>query len=51
MLTVVSTRRKENLELPGLVVSPPVGPGPLEDDLGWAEGLRMTFEARTLELH
>ncbi len=48
VLTVVSTERKENLELPGLVIAPRLGPGPLNDDLGWAEGLHLTSEARTL---
>jgi hypothetical protein len=48
VLTVVSNERKEPLELPGLVVAPRPGPGPLDDDLGWAEGLHLTSEARTL---
>jgi hypothetical protein len=48
VLTVVSTQRKERVELPGLVIAPRTGPGPLADDLGWAEGLRITSEARTL---
>lgn len=48
VLTVVSNERKEPLELPGLVIAPRPGPGPLADDLGWAEGLRLTSEARTL---
>jgi hypothetical protein len=48
LLTVVSNERKEDLVLPGLVVSPRPGPGPLDDDPGWAGGLRLTSEARTL---
>lgn len=48
VLTVVSNERKEPLELPGLVIAPRPGPGPLDDDLGWAEGLHLTSEARTL---
>ena len=48
VLTVVTSQRKEDLALPGLVISPRVGPGPLEDDLGWAAGLRMSSDDRTL---
>lgn len=48
VLTVVSSERKEALVLPGLVVSPRSGPRALEDDLDWAEGLRLTSDARTL---
>ncbi|MGH9186006.1 MAG: hypothetical protein ACRD0U_09360 [Acidimicrobiales bacterium] len=48
VLTVVSNDGKELLGLPGLVVAPRPGPGSLADDLGWAEGLRLTSEARTL---
>ncbi len=48
VLTVVSNRRKEDVVLPGLVLSPRPGPGPLEDDLRWAEGLRLSSDARTL---
>lgn len=48
LLTVVSNLRKEPLELPGLVVVPRRGPGPLPDDLPWAAGLRVTSDARTL---
>lgn len=48
VLTVVSTERKEDLVLPGLVISPRLGPGPLDDDLGWAAGLHMTSDDRTL---
>ncbi|MGH9138280.1 MAG: Fic family protein [Acidimicrobiales bacterium] len=48
VLTVVSNERKEDLTLPGLVISPRTGPGPLDDDLGWAEGLRLSSDARTL---
>jgi hypothetical protein len=48
VLTVVSTQRKENLVLPGLVIAPRPGPGPLSDDLDWAAGLHITADARTL---
>jgi hypothetical protein len=48
VLTVVSNERKEDLTLPGLVIAPRTGPGPLDDDLGWAEGLRLSSDARTL---
>ena len=48
VLTIVSSERKEDLSLPGLVVAPRPGPGPLDDDLGWAEGLGLTSEPRTL---
>ena len=47
-LTVVSNERKAPLELPGLVVVPRPGPGPLADDLPWAAGLHLTSDARTL---
>ena len=48
VLTVVSNERREDLLLPGLVVAPRVGPAALEDELSWAEGLRLTSDARTL---
>lgn len=48
VLTVVSSQRAANLDLPGLVVAPRPGPGPLADDLPWASGLRLTSDARTL---
>jgi hypothetical protein len=48
VLTVVSNQRKEDLVLPGLVVAPRSGPGPLADDLEWAEGLHLSSDARTL---
>jgi len=48
VLTVVSSERKEDLVLPGLVIAPRVGPGPLADDLRWAAGLHMTSDSRTL---
>ena len=48
VLTVVSKSRKEDLVLPGLVVSPRPGPGPLVDDPNWAAGLHITSDARTL---
>jgi len=47
-LTIVSGERKEDLVLPGLVISPRRGPGRLDDDLDWAGGLHMTSDARTL---
>ena len=47
VLTVISNERKEDLLLPGLVIAPRTGPGPLEDDLQWAEGLRLSSDART----
>lgn len=48
VLTVVSNKRREPLLLPGLVVLPRPGPGPLADDLPWAAGLHLTSDARTL---
>lgn len=48
VLTIVSSERKEDVVLPGLVIAPRPGPGPLADDLGWAEGLHLTSDARTL---
>ena len=48
VLTVLSNQRKEEVVLPGLVISPRSGPGPLDDDLGWAAGLRLTSDPRTL---
>ncbi len=48
VLTILSNRRKEDLVLPGLIISPRPGPGPLADDLGWAAGLHVTSDARTL---
>ena len=48
VLTVVSDERREDLALPGLVVAPRPGPPPLVDDLGWAAGLHITSDARTL---
>lgn len=47
VLTVVSNQRKGDLVLPGLVIAPRTGLGPLDDDLEWAEGLRLTSDART----
>lgn len=47
-LFVVSRQRARPLTLPGLVVVPRPGPGPLLGDLQWAGGLRITSEARTL---
>ncbi|MGH9041311.1 MAG: Fic family protein [Acidimicrobiia bacterium] len=48
VLTVVSSERKEVVVLPGLVIAPRPGPGPLADDLRWAEGLHISSEARIL---
>ncbi len=48
VLTVVSNQRKEALDLPGLVIAPRPGPGPLADDMGWAADLHITSDARTL---
>ena len=48
VLTIVSGMRSEDLVLPGLVVAPRSGPGALEDDREWAEGLRLSSDARTL---
>jgi len=48
VLTVVSNDRKEAIRLPGMTVAPRSGPGPLADDLGWAAGLHITSDARTL---
>lgn len=47
-LFVVSSQRTRPLRLPGLVVVPRPGSGPLTGDLPWAGGLRITGEARTL---
>jgi hypothetical protein len=48
VLTVISNERAEDVNLPGLIVAPRPGPGPLDDDNGWPEGLRLTSDARTL---
>jgi Fic/DOC family len=48
VLTVISNERKEDITLPGLIVAPRAGPGPLDDDNIWPEGLRLTSDARTL---
>lgn len=48
LLTVISNGRTEDVALPGLIVAPRPGPGPLDDDNVWAEGLRLTSDARTL---
>lgn len=48
VLTVVSNERKGDVTLPGLIVAPRPGPGPVEDDGTWPEGLRLTSDARTL---
>ncbi|MDQ3681136.1 MAG: Fic family protein [Actinomycetota bacterium] len=48
VLTVISNERREDVTLPGLTVAPRPGPGPLDDDGNWPEGLRLTSDARTL---
>ncbi|MEX2548577.1 MAG: Fic family protein [Chloroflexota bacterium] len=48
VLTVISNERKEDVTLPGLIVAPRPGPGPLVDDSTWPEGLRLTSDSRTL---
>lgn len=48
VLFVVSNERSEPVELPGLIVAPRRGVGPLPDDPPWAEGLRMASLARAL---
>lgn len=48
VLTVVSNERSEDVKLPGLVVAPRPGPGPLTDDNDWPHGLHLTSDARTL---
>ena len=48
VLTVVSNERKGDVTLPGLIVAPRPGPGPVEDDGTWPKGLRLTSDARTL---
>ena len=48
VLTVVSNERTEDVTLPGLIVAPRPGPGPLGDDNTWPEGLHLTSDARTL---
>lgn len=48
VLSVVSAVRRTPLALPGLTFAPRAGPGPLPDDPPWAEGLRMSSDARTL---
>jgi hypothetical protein len=48
VLTVVSNERTEDVNLPGLIVAPRRGVGPLGDDNDWPEGLHLTSDARTL---
>lgn len=48
VLTVVSNERTEDVNLPGLIVAPRRGAGPLGDDNDWPEGLHLTSDARTL---
>ncbi len=48
VLTVVSNERTEDVKLPGLIVAPRRGAGPLGDDNNWPEGLHLTSDARTL---
>ena len=47
-LFVVSAERVRDLALPGLVIVPRKGPGPLPSDLPWAGDLHITSDARTL---
>ncbi len=47
-LFVVSNQRSRPLELPGLVIRPRPGPGPLASDLLWAAGLHITGAPRTV---
>jgi hypothetical protein len=47
-LFVISNQRSRPVELPGLVIRPRPGPGPLGSDLPWAAGLHITSAARTL---
>src|SRR3546814_6272836 len=46
--TGISNERIEDVTLPGLIVAPRPGPGPLHDDNTWPEGLHLTSDARTL---
>ena len=48
VLTVISSVRSEDVNLPGLIVAPRRGPGPLDDDNAWPQGLHLTSDARTL---
>ena len=48
VLCVVSSMRARDVILPGLVISPRPGPGPLHDDLPWAADLSITSDARTV---
>lgn len=48
VLTIISNERTEDVTLPGLIVAPRPGPGPLDDDNTWPEGLHLTSDARTL---
>lgn len=48
VLTVVSSERTEDVKLPGLIVAPRRGTGPLGDDNDWPEGLHLSSDARTL---
>ena len=47
VLTVISNERREDVALPGLIVAPRPGPGARVDDSAWADGLRVTSDART----
>jgi hypothetical protein len=47
-LFVISMNRSRDLSLPGLVISPRPGAGPLADDQLWPANLRITSDARTL---
>ena len=48
VLFVVSNVRSEAVELPGLIIIPRRGAGPLSDDPPWAEGLHVTSLARAM---
>jgi hypothetical protein len=47
VLTIISSDRTEDVILPGLIIAPRPGPGPLDDDNTWPEGLHLTSDART----
>jgi hypothetical protein len=47
-LFVVSNQRSRPVPLPGLVIRPRPGPGPLSSDLSWAAGLHITSAARAV---
>jgi hypothetical protein len=47
-LFVVSNQRARPVVLPGLVIRPRPGPGPVSSDLPWPAGLHVTGEARSV---